>query len=449
MTSKLTNAIQWHEGMLLQPHHFQQTDRRTEQLVAAFACLALSHPWGLINFSYDTAALVTGRLHIWQLEALMPDGTLIFFDQERDDVLSIAFASTNIEDPTQDTITLFLTLPAYRAGQANAGGDHPRFQSVESTQVSDDNTGEGSLSFASLKPNIFLYASDKPPLGHISLPLLKVRKTNNAYQLVDYIPPLLKVSPQSPLGQQCSAVALRIRQKAVFLTERLHTQTTALMSAEAETAAKALAIALLPFEAILGSGVVHPFTLYNQLILVAAQLMAVSLAQMPPPFSAYHHDDVEPSFREVIRFIDGLLGHIQEGYAVLVFNVVESRIFSLTLPSMMPIPVQGKRRLIVGAKAKPGMSDQELQTWISQALIATQDHVTSCRDRRILGATRHFIAGDEELRLMPARDVILFAIDQDPAFITPGEDLHIFNVGDSAVRRPFEIVLYLPKENRS
>lgn len=38
------NAIQWHEGMLLRPQHFQQADRRIEQLFAYHLNTIMTRP---------------------------------------------------------------------------------------------------------------------------------------------------------------------------------------------------------------------------------------------------------------------------------------------------------------------------------------------------------------------------------------------------------------------
>ena len=80
--------------------------------------------------------------------------------------------------------------------------------------------------------------------------------------------------------------------------------------------------------------------------------------------------------------------------------------------------------------------------------MATDDHVELCRDRRILGAPRHFITGIGQERLMAARDVVLFELNTDERFIHFGQTLQIFNVADTLENRPEEMVLYISKKDQ-
>jgi hypothetical protein len=63
------------------------------------------------------------------------------------------------------------------------------------------------------------------------------------------------------------------------------------------------------------------------------------------------------------------------------------------------------------------------------------------RDKRILGAGRQLIQSYESL--VPARGVILFALDYDPQFIKPDELLQVVNDSESAGMLPAEMILYV------
>lgn len=435
------NAIQWHEGMLLRPQHFQQADRRVEQLFAYHLNVTSSHPWGIVRFVYDGAAIVTGTLRVLALEAILPDGLLISFHQAQGEDLSLKLDPYQ-EDLKSKPMTVYVTIPEYRAGKANVEGDNPRFRSTEHPSVVDENTGDGMMTLPSLKPNYALTLSETPPAHYVCLPLMRIQKIANAYQVLDFIPPQLKVTADSSLGLMCSDLARRIREKAAFLADRLTSQTSELMSAQAENAVTALCTGLLPLEAMIAAGASHPFDLYVQLNNLAAHLISILPGQMAPSFTPYNHDDVRSSFTEVIRFAEGMLERIQEGYYVVPFTL-KDRTFCLNLNSQWMTP-----RLILGAKASSKMSEKDVADWISQALIATDNHVASCREKRILGAARKIISGVNELKLMPARDVILFAVENTPDFIGSDQVLQVFNVADSQDMRPEEIVLYISKENQ-
>ena len=54
-------AIQWHDGMLLSPQHFQEADRRSERLLAYHAGHAAQYHWGVVHLELD---LVHPQRHV-------------------------------------------------------------------------------------------------------------------------------------------------------------------------------------------------------------------------------------------------------------------------------------------------------------------------------------------------------------------------------------------------
>src|SRR5215475_9298751 len=75
--SDIPERIQWSEGMLLGPHHFQQTARRNEALLDYYFSRAVPYFWGVTRLQIDPMRLAAGFVTILALEAVMPDGTLI------------------------------------------------------------------------------------------------------------------------------------------------------------------------------------------------------------------------------------------------------------------------------------------------------------------------------------------------------------------------------------
>jgi hypothetical protein len=73
----IPDAVQWHEGMLLSPQHFQQADLRNQALQGYMTLLAAPYGWGVIRLRINEAALMAGRFAVTDLEAVMPDGLLV------------------------------------------------------------------------------------------------------------------------------------------------------------------------------------------------------------------------------------------------------------------------------------------------------------------------------------------------------------------------------------
>lgn len=438
----LRPAVQWHEGMLLMPEHFQQSDRRVEELLHFHVSRASPFYWGVETVTFDPAALLTGKLSISALEAVMPDGTPVVVGASGGEPLE-ADLQAHFQKTQEKSFTVYLAVPVYEVGAAQSEKNLSRYLSRESDAVFDENTGEGRLRYPALMPNVLLLLGEEPSGRYSHFPLLKITYASNAFEVDEtFSAPSLVVKTGEALGEVCLDLAKRIREKTAFLSENLKKQTSNTISAEAENAVKALGRGLLPFEAIVRSNASHPFSVYLSLCQLAGQITALHPGQMPPSFTPYHHNQMRACFCEVMTYIDRMLCRIQEGYNVIAF-VLEERTFKLPLRHAWM-----NDHLIFGAKASSGMSEKDLVDWINKALIATDTYVAPCRDKRILGAPRQILEHYEEMQLLPAQDSVLFSVTYDQAFIEASETLQIFNVADSDLLRPEEIVMYTPKRTR-
>ncbi len=89
---EIPDAIQWHEGLLLTPQHFQQLSSRHEALVQYGTSLFAPFCWGVRRFKHHAISLPAGKLRVLELEAVMPDGLVVvhgLHDTGRDEVLEI------------------------------------------------------------------------------------------------------------------------------------------------------------------------------------------------------------------------------------------------------------------------------------------------------------------------------------------------------------------------
>ncbi|MCA0369479.1 MAG: type VI secretion system baseplate subunit TssK [Proteobacteria bacterium] len=442
---RIIPAVQWHEGMLLMPEHFQQHGRRTEQLLHFHMSHATPFYWGMETYKLDAAKLVSGIVSFTSLSAVMPDGTVVILGEQEGAPLEIDVTSY-MKQENATSVTVYLAIPTYRPGAANVDNDLPRYLSRDSEEVVDENTGEGRMRFATLRPNLLLLTGEEPSGQYVSFPVLQIDLTGNSYSLAsDFTPASLLVTIDHPLGKLCMELAQRMRQKISFLSDRLSDKTGGgdVLSSEAEDAVKALSRGLLSFEAILRAGASHPFALYLKLCDLAGNLTELHPGQMPPSFGAYAHNNLMPSFLEVTKFVGTMLDQIQEGYTTVPM-ILSQRIFKLPLRQSWM-----QERLVFGAKASSTMDEKAVAQWLSAAVIATDRFVGEVRDKRILGAVRVVVESDEDLGLLPARGVVLFSVTYDRSFIDATETLQIFNVADTDQNRPQEIVMYVPKRTRN
>ncbi len=439
---KLPDAIQWHEGMLLAPQHFQQMTVRNDDLLHYHMAAAAPFHWGIKSLTIDTVLLIEGTFRVLEIEAVMPDGLVVYHTSATEGNLEVDLTSYT-EDMAHEPISIYLVVPAKKEGEVSARGTLDRYKSVEGHPVIDENTGESELSIPRLIPRLSLLITDKPPQKYTALPLARVSYKNETYALTDYMAPCLAVSLKSPIGRMCSAVSRRLREKSVFLAERISSPAAALrgpMSLETKLLIHAMVSGLPEFEALLSTGRAHPYTLYLSLCAILGNLSALGAGLVPPVLSPYNHDDLFANFDETRSYVFRVIDEgILESHTAIPFDF-ENGIFSLRLIRAWTTPT-----VVIGVRGRTGMPEEDVMLWVEESLISSDKNVESLKEKRIRGAVREKIDGDQEL--VPTRGVTLYAVKTDSEFINPDDKLQVFNTSDPLNKRgPAEIILYVRNE---
>ena len=437
---ELPLAVQWHEGMLLAPQHFQQMALRQDALLHYHALLLAPFHWGVRHLRLDPVRLVDGVFRVLELEAVMPDGLVVTSLPGEGAELS-ADLGAQVEAMREHPLSIHLGVAGRLRGLSPVEGEMARYESIDGEPVADENTGDGDLRMARLRPRLRLLLADQPPARYTSLPLARVAYRNETFELLPtYVPPLLRVTLDSPLGELCAAIARRLREKAVFLAEQVRSPSLAARPSQLlETRAliASLVEALPAFEAVLHTNVSHPYPLYLALCSLVGHVAAVGHGLLPPVLAPYDHRDLYATFEPARAFVFQALDEgILESYAGYPFLLREGSFF-------LPFdPAWVGRSLVLGLRAREGVTQQEILGWMEGCLIASRPKMPALRAKRVVGAARQSTEGDGDL--VPGRGVTLFALTAEPEFIVPGELLEIRNLDDREARqRPAEIVLYV------
>lgn len=448
------DAIQWQEGMLLAPQHFQQLGRRHEALLHYHASLASPYHWGVRHRRIDPVLLVDGVLRVLELEAVMPDGLIVSHHPDEGPDLSIDL-SAHADEIKRGPVPVYLAVIAGsgrasvargglgggRSGSASEGmSEGARYVALEGDPVSDENTGDGEVRVPRLRPHLRLLVTHDPPPKFVTLPIAELTYANESFALTPFVPPTLRVTGGSPLGKLCDALATRLREKAVFLSEQVREPSSAVRMAQLlETRAliHSLVAALPPFEALVRSGTAHPFPLYLALCSLVGHMAAVGRSLVPPALEPYDHDDPLSSFEEARAFIEQALREgLSESYAAYTFYLAEESFFLKFDGAWM------SRSLILGVRGRSGAQEREVEAWVEGAVIASKSRVPELEQSRTRGVTRKRIESDADL--VPARGVLLYTLGVDQRLVVPEELLEIKNPDDpSGKLRPVEIVLYV------
>ncbi len=435
----LPDAIQWHEGMLLSPQHFQQAALRNEILLDYQLSMTAAYHWGVHELEIDDHLLMEGIFRVIGLQAVMPDNLVVCVRSSTEAPLETdltAHADAMKEGP----VTVHLAVPTRKSGEDIAKGALARFRSTEGEPVADENTGDAPLRIPRLIPRLSLIVGDAPPQKYCTFPIARVAYLDETYQRTDYLPPVLQVERRSPIGRMCADMARRLREKAVFLSERLRSP-AAVMRGPMLMGTKAmiggLVTAVPAFEALIQSDRTHPFTLYLALCRIAGQVSALGGSMIPPIFPPFDHDDLRASFDRVVTYIGKTIEEgILETHSAVPFEL-KAGAFRLRMDAKWL-----SEDHIVGVKVRSGGAEQEVHAWMSDALIGSEPVMASLKTKRILGAERFPIEGSEDL--IPVRGVYLYSIKNESEFIVPGAELVIENLTEARHRaRPSDIVLYV------
>ena len=113
---KIPNRIQWHEGMLLSPQHFQVESARVDEMIALHTMAVNSNNWGVRKCRFDVSLLASGRLRILELDALMPNGYAIEHDVNAPDSDLLELNLDEFKDHLKDkSLDVFLGMATRRS----------------------------------------------------------------------------------------------------------------------------------------------------------------------------------------------------------------------------------------------------------------------------------------------------------------------------------------------
>jgi type VI secretion system protein ImpJ len=443
--SAIPDAIQWHEGMLLMPQHFQQLSARVEGLVRQLATQAAPFLWGALLFEFDRSALVTGRLRVLRLAGLMRDGFWVQAGSEFGIDLEL-----DLKQPADQTrsgnLLVHLVVPAQ--GSLSTRGDLARFQSYDGEAILDETTGESAIPIPRLRPRVALWAGVQPPARFESFPLLEVNQQGETFLDTGFIPPALTVPVASALGALCGATTALVREKTFFLADKLrgggYTEGDA-EQLETRSRIQSLAAGLPMAEAALQSGHAHPFQLYLAMCHLAGHAARVTFSLIPPQFAPYQHADLRASFLPVTTFIQrAVTDAVIESWKTYPFRLL-NQIFNMPpLPALDQALAKGSTLdapdLAIAFRPGTGGTEEAAILWGESCVIGSANTMQRLLTNRVLGAERRFVHRMPDLN--PPHGMVLFSLSADQLVITPGQGLQLLQrSGDEAL--PSEAVLYV------
>src|SRR5271157_1827442 len=188
--------VHWYEGLFLQPHHFQASDRYLAEVIQSALEFDHNYYYGIRSFEYSATALANYQFEVQSLRARMRDGTIIDLDagQQLDRLdLKSAFES-------QATVLIYLAVPITQLGAENVGtdgqerGSIPRYREQKHS-FPEETRGGNDQEVKFKKLNLRFRLSNQDNSGYELLELVRIERTGEqgAGPRVDanYVPPVL------------------------------------------------------------------------------------------------------------------------------------------------------------------------------------------------------------------------------------------------------------------
>ncbi len=434
----VVDRIEWSEGMLLAPQHFQQQSARVDSLVAWHTLAVSPFGWGVRRLEFDSLTLPAGILRVNTLEAIMPDGTAVVFSA-RDAMhgsleLNLApFA----EELAAGTLNVYLTLAVSRSIRNK--GAPSRFRPVVGELVEDDVTEAVPADMSWLLPDLKLQAGPVPSGHHVHFRIATLFRQNEVLKMGDELPPSLELAREGRLWERVSEFVRQLRSKAAFVAKQTAVPSSKaddrLAYLEQKDRLRNLLSGLPGVEAVMRTQPLHPYALYLGLCSLLGPLSLLRPGALPPVPPPYDHANPLGALHPLLESLQDTLLEVSQDYRELKFEFRHGA-FELGLQADWL-----GQRLVVGLRGQP---EKDLITWMSGAIVGSQSAYASLRERRVLGASRAPIESADELGVRSSAGYTLFEIQTNPVLTMPGQPLIISNSTESAAaQRPQELVLFV------
>ena len=429
--ARIESLVQWHEGMLISPQHFQQANNYL-QMILGQSCAAYSpFYYGLFDLRIDSASLSSGLIRVLKARGLFQDGLFFDFDTAEDEPLELnlsEYFSTNTS-----AIKIYLAVPSRRCGENMLQGEMARYYSSEMLNVEDENLGDNAINIPTLKPKLRLLTENRVDGRYQSFPIIEVEKSlEGGIVMTSFAAPFLSLMEHAKILYLCRDVVQAIRDKIAYFADR-EENFEQNQAEESLTNLRLLIMSVLPLESILKVKGLHPFEVFKCFLQTVAGIVAVHPNQMIPRLPVYDHNNIYESFYQLYSFSLEILNQLKQKYSIIRFTR-NGNMFTLNIK---PEWLQSSE-IVIGIQRPFSVSSDDILTWISGLQIASESMIASMKDKRVLGAERRVLERGQYIT-QPA-GMTAIAVKTSSAYIRIDEKLCLTSTVANII--PEEVVLY-------
>ncbi len=441
----ILDRIQWHEGMLLTPQHFQLESTRVDNLIAWHTIASAGHSWGVRKLEVDVSLLASGIFRVLELDAIMPDGTAVRINSKESSdsplELKIDPHSDSSQYEEKGSVDIFLSIAISR--KTNNPDGVSRFKSVVSPPVEDDVSEAVAVDIPRLKNTLKLFSYNTPPGSYISFRLCSVIIENDVIRLGKTLPPLLDIYAAPDLINRVRKLVENIRSKATFLAKQIKgsaNQTNKKDEILLIQRLNSLTTVLPQIEAISMLPKASPVSLYLTLCTALGPLSQIKFGGLPPTPAPYEHENIFYVFNYLLEALTSLVNEISQDYREIPFQKIDDN-FELSFK-----PEWITKTLVIGIK---GVDSKSSDLWFNSLIIGSKNYIEEYREKRILGVKRRrVIGGVEKMNLREIPGIDLFEIMTPENFSESDKCLVLSpSTNNDFRKKPYSLFLYVNEKN--
>jgi len=308
--------VNWHEGMFIQPHHFQITENSLSQRTVA-QNMAQPHNWGVVSLSIDKSALEGYRLKINRSTFKLSDGTWIdipgnaavsgkSFKKEMKDNDSAMSVWAGIKKKEDHSAAV------HKIGEENAGSVRPSI--IREMEAEDDSTGDNEQAIQVRLWNVKLFFGDQPGDEFEVIKLAEIIRspqTDLPMLNLDYIPPLLNIAAAPGFREKLTNLVVHLNNQTTYIRREL-TEKHSMMLADPANALTSLTRCQLTasfgfvLKQLSNMDETHPLQLYLELVRLTGGLSAI-ITEMPLDIPEYRHTNLAQVMDRLFELIWSML----------------------------------------------------------------------------------------------------------------------------------------------
>ncbi len=315
------NKVVWGEGLFLQPQHLQQQERYFERLVRTSTSGLAPFTYGLTRLELDSDLLALGKFAVRTAAGILPDGTPFSIPDDVDHPAPLDLPET------LRNAGIYLMLPARQPGAIETAKPTQletaaRFSELEHEAI-DTNSGYQSVATVPVGKLRLRYAMESDNrAGFVAVGLIRVMeiRADRSVMLDEaYIPPVMVCGASGVLAGFVDLMQGLLHQRATALAGRMSESDTRGTSEINDYFVLQICNRYEPVMTHLSAAAsqTHPEQVYRLLLSLAGDLATFFASnRRPPVFPAYRHDDLNATFRPVIRALEGYLSAVIERNAI-------------------------------------------------------------------------------------------------------------------------------------